>query len=107
MQRLSSVVPNSLATSTVDVNGNVLTFSSPHRVVPDVAMDADPLTSGLTGETFTTSGDPIVDAATHYWSEALRWPHTGKAIHAQLTWPSSKNSIKQTKSALWHRIRPA
>jgi len=62
-------------------------------------MDADPITSGLTGETFTTSGDPIVDAAPHYWSE-------GKAIHAQLTWPSSKNSIKQTKSALWHRIRP-
>ena len=27
-------------------------------------MDADPITSGLTGETFTTSGDPIVDAAT-------------------------------------------
>jgi len=41
-------------------------------------MDADPITSGLTGETFTTSGDPIVDAAPHYWSE-------GKAIHAQLT----------------------
>jgi len=57
------VVPNLLSTTTVDLSGNAVTFSSPRRVVPDVAMNADFYSSGeLVGETYTISGDPVANA---------------------------------------------
>jgi subtilase family serine protease len=37
------------------VPSGTLTYTTPRRVVPDVAMDADPYTGLLVGETFTTS----------------------------------------------------
>jgi len=56
------IVPKSLATSTVDVNGNVVTLSSPYRVVPDIAMEADFENSGaIVGATFTISSDPLAN----------------------------------------------
>lgn len=56
------VVPDKLATSTVDINGNVITFSSPRRAVPDIAMDADPSSGAIFEETYTISSDPLANA---------------------------------------------
>jgi subtilase family serine protease len=56
------VVPNALATSTTTASGQTITFSSPHRVVPDIALDGDPNTGALYGQTFDVSGDPYIDA---------------------------------------------
>ena len=59
----AGVVPNDLATKVVDAGGNtVATLSRPHRVSPDIAMDADPNTGALYGQTYDVSGDPSVDA---------------------------------------------
>jgi subtilase family serine protease len=53
-------VVGSLGDSATVYSGGVpsgtLTYATPRRVVPDVAMDADPYTGLLLGETFTTSG---------------------------------------------------
>lgn len=57
----AGVVPAALSTSTTTANGQTVTFSSPHRVVPDIAMDADPNTGLLVGETYAVSGDSFVD----------------------------------------------
>lgn len=56
------VVPSALSTSTTTASGTPVPFSAPHRVVPDVAMDADPNTGILTGETYAVSSDPLVNA---------------------------------------------
>jgi subtilase family serine protease len=57
------VVPYSLATTTVDASGNIITYSSPHRVVPDISMMADLYSTGVAiGETFTISSDPLANA---------------------------------------------
>ena len=56
------VVPNSLATSTVDAAGNPIPLSTAVRVVPDVAMLADPNTGALYGQTYDVSGDALIDA---------------------------------------------
>jgi subtilase family serine protease len=56
------VVPNTLATSTIDSSGNPVTFSSPRRVSPDIALVADLWSSTLlVGMTFTTSSDPVAN----------------------------------------------
>jgi len=56
------VVPNGLATSTIDSSGNPVTFSSPRRVSPDIALVADLWSSTvLIGATFTTSSDPVAN----------------------------------------------
>jgi subtilase family serine protease len=57
----AGVVPNSLATSTTTSSGQTVNFSSPHRVTPDISMDADPNTGGLFGETYRISGNALVD----------------------------------------------
>jgi subtilase family serine protease len=56
------VVPNALATSTTTASGQTITFSSPHRVVPDVSLVGDPNTGALYGQTYDVSGDPYIDA---------------------------------------------
>jgi subtilase family serine protease len=56
------VVPDALATGTTTASGQPVTFSSPHRVVPDIALDGDPNTGALYGQTFDVSGDVYIDA---------------------------------------------
>jgi subtilase family serine protease len=57
----ASVVPSALATTTYLANGTPVPLSPPRRVVPDVAMDADPYSGFLIGETYTIAGNPISD----------------------------------------------
>lgn len=54
-------VPAALAVTLNTAGGNPVTLPTPHRVSPDVAMDADPYTGYLFGETFTIAGNPISD----------------------------------------------
>ncbi len=56
------VVPDALATSTTDANGNPIPLSAAVRVVPDVAMVGDPNTGALYGQTYNVSGDALIDA---------------------------------------------
>jgi subtilase family serine protease len=59
----AGVVPNQLATTTRDDQGNVIQLSGgAHRVVPDISMVGDPNTGALYGETYLVSGDPLYDA---------------------------------------------
>jgi subtilase family serine protease len=58
----SGVVPLALATEAATASGSTYTYSTPHRVTPDVSMLADPNTGMLYGETYAISGDPLVDA---------------------------------------------
>jgi subtilase family serine protease len=55
------VVPDALASGTTTASGSPITFSSPHRVVPDVSMVGDPNTGALYGQTYDKSGDPLID----------------------------------------------
>jgi subtilase family serine protease len=54
-------VPANLATSLNLASGYVETLPNPQRVTPDVAMDADPYTGFIFGETFTIAGNAIAD----------------------------------------------
>jgi subtilase family serine protease len=56
-----AAVPAYLATTLNLASGFTEPLPSPMRVSPDVAMDADPYTGYLYGETFTIAGDPILD----------------------------------------------
>ena len=58
----AGVVPAALATGVNEGNGNTVTLQQKQRVSPDVAMDADPYTGYLYGETFTIAGNSISDA---------------------------------------------
>ena len=55
------VVPPVLTTETFDLSDNRYTLPG-DRVVPDVAMDADPYTGFLYGESFLIAGNPVSDA---------------------------------------------
>jgi subtilase family serine protease len=55
------VVPPVLTTQTFDLAGNRYTLPG-DRVTPDVAMDADPYTGFLIGETYLVAGNPVSDA---------------------------------------------
>lgn len=55
------VVPSPLTKRTYDLSGRRYALPG-DRVAPDVAMDADPYTGFLYGETFLISGDPVKDA---------------------------------------------
>jgi subtilase family serine protease len=57
----AKAVPASLAVSLNLASGYVETLPSPMRVSPDVAMDADPYTGFIFGETFTIAGNAIAD----------------------------------------------
>jgi subtilase family serine protease len=56
------VVPAAIATSTVTASGSSVTFSSAHRVTPDISLVGDPNTGVLVGETYQISGDALIDA---------------------------------------------
>jgi subtilase family serine protease len=58
----AGVVPNTLATSTTTADGRTVTFSTPHRVTPDISLVGDPNTGVLVGETYQVSGDALIDA---------------------------------------------
>jgi subtilase family serine protease len=55
-------VPFDVAAYTYLADGSRVPFGTPHRAVPDIAMDADPYTGFLTGETYSTTGVPYLDA---------------------------------------------
>ena len=55
------VVPKGLTNRTYDLNGMLYKLPG-DRVVPDVAMDADPYTGFLVGETYLIAGNPVSDA---------------------------------------------
>jgi subtilase family serine protease len=57
----SKAVPTKLTDRTYDLNGKRYTLPR-DRVVPDVAMDADPYTGFLIGETYLIAGNPVNDA---------------------------------------------
>jgi subtilase family serine protease len=54
-----NAVPERFATQTVSASGQVIPISPPARVVPDIAMLADPLIGLLVGETILTSTPPV------------------------------------------------
>jgi subtilase family serine protease len=54
-------VPYSLSGFTTLANGSVVPLESPHRVTPDISMVGDPYTGFIVGETYTITGDPILD----------------------------------------------
>ncbi len=58
----AAAVPAVLATTLNLASGYTEPLPAPQRVSPDVAMDADPYTGYLIGETFTIAGNPISDA---------------------------------------------
>jgi subtilase family serine protease len=55
------VAPSSLTHRTYDLNGKRYNLPG-DRVAPDVAMDADPYTGFLIGESYLIAGNPISDA---------------------------------------------
>jgi len=55
------VVPSALATTLNEASGYSVPIG-PNRVSPDVAMDADPFTGYLYGESYTIAGNAIADA---------------------------------------------
>lgn len=57
-----NAVSYALATSLNLASGTVEILPNRQRVSPDIAMDADPYTGYLIGETFTIAGDPYADA---------------------------------------------
>ena len=67
------VVPNSISTVTFSAVGEPIFYSEPRRVVPDVAMNADPYTGFLIGETYTVAGDKISDAPCTPYSKTLEY----------------------------------
>jgi subtilase family serine protease len=68
-----NAVPQPLATSTVDSNGNKIPLSPARRVVPDIAMDGDPNTGAVYGQTYNISGDPLIDAGCVQISNKLEY----------------------------------
>jgi subtilase family serine protease len=49
-------VPYTMSWFTTLANGTKVPFNAPHRVTPDIAMDADPYTGFLVGETYQIAG---------------------------------------------------
>jgi len=56
-----SALPFTLSGFTTIAGGLQIPLETPHRLTPDIAMDADPYTGFLYGETFTITGDPVLD----------------------------------------------
>jgi subtilase family serine protease len=54
-------VSYTLSGYTTLLDGSLVPLEAPHRVTPDVAMDADPYTGFIVGETYTIAGSPITD----------------------------------------------
>ena len=58
----AGIVPNDLAKTIHEASGAVVTLHQPHRMTPDVAMLADPITGYLFGETYTINQEPSANA---------------------------------------------
>jgi subtilase family serine protease len=54
-------VPYNLSGYTTLSSGALVPLEAPHRVTPDISMDADPYTGFIYGETYQITGDPILD----------------------------------------------
>lgn len=68
----AGTVPDALSTQTSATSGT-LSFTSPHRVTPDISMDADPNTGGLYGQTYNISHDALIDAGCQKLSTTLEY----------------------------------
>lgn len=68
----ASTVPSALSTQTATTSGT-LSFSSPHRVTPDIAMDADPNTGALYGQSYNISHDALIDAGCQTLSNTMEY----------------------------------
>ncbi len=55
----ANVVPDSISTVTFSASGEPIFFNGARRVIPDVALDADPYSGFLMGETFTISSTAV------------------------------------------------
>ena len=73
----AGIVPNALATTLHMADGTTTTVAA-SRVAPDVAMDADPYTGYLYGETFTIAGNPISDAGCTAVSATTEYCESGE-----------------------------
>jgi subtilase family serine protease len=68
-------VPYSLSGFTTLEDGSIVPLEAPHRVTPDISMVGDPYTGFIYGETYTTTGNPILDkgctpiSSTHEYCE--------------------------------------
>jgi len=74
----AGVVPASLSTVTYSAAGEPIPFSSPRRVIPDVAMDADPYSGFLIGETFTISSNAVANGGCVAYSKVLEYCEFGE-----------------------------
>ena len=54
-------VPYAFSGFTTLADGSVVPLEAPHRVTPDISMVGDPYTGFIYGETYTITGDPILD----------------------------------------------
>jgi subtilase family serine protease len=70
------VVPTPLTRRTYDLNGKRYGLPG-DRVVPDVAMDADPYTGFLIGETYKIAGNPVSDAGCTPTSDTREYCESG------------------------------
>jgi subtilase family serine protease len=58
----AGVVPSALSDVTFAASGEPIFFNESRRVIPDVALDADPYSGFLMGETFTISSTAVNNA---------------------------------------------
>jgi subtilase family serine protease len=70
-------LPFDLSAYTYLANGSLVPFGTPHRLVPDIAMDADPYTGFLYGETFSTTGVSYLDAGCKAITETTEYCEEG------------------------------
>jgi subtilase family serine protease len=74
----ATAVPYYLATELNLASGYVETLPNAQRVSPDIAMDADPYTGYLYGETFTIAGNAIADHGCKAISSTEEYCETGE-----------------------------
>jgi len=73
----AGVVPTSLSTVTYGSSGEPLYFPTPRRVIPDVAMDADPYSGFLVGETYVISSNPASNTGCTAYTSTLEYCEGG------------------------------
>jgi subtilase family serine protease len=71
------VVPSAYVGGTYTSSGYFVPLIPAKRSTPDVALDADPYTGFLIGETYTIAGDPIADYGCTAYSKTLEYCETG------------------------------
>jgi len=73
----SGVVPASISTVTYGASGEPLYFPTPRRVTPDVAMDADPYSGFLIGETYTIANTVTANTGCTTYTNTLEYCEGG------------------------------